>query len=82
MRGMVSLDPSGEGVSQPGYATVYMPRFKAGRNRFPASCIQMYDSEQLAVEAAREDDKRFPALVIGPSKSSEGQLIYYLVKWV
>lgn len=82
MRGMVPLDPSGDGVSQPEYATVYMPKFKASRNRFPASCVQTYDSGQASIDAARDDDKRFPALVVGPSKSSEGQYIYYLVKWL
>lgn len=82
MRGMVPLDPSGEGVSQPQYATVYMPKFKTGRNRFPASCVQVCGDEQEAVDTASGDEKRFPAIVAGPSKSSEGQFIYYLVKWL
>lgn len=82
MHGMVPPDPSGEGVSQANYATVYMPKFKPSRNRFPASCVTPYASEQAAVEAAREDTKRFPAIVQGPSKSSEGQFIFYLIRWL
>ncbi len=82
MHGIVPLDPSGEGVSQPGYATVYMPKFKANRNRFPASCVQPCATGQEAIEAAQDDARRFPALLIGPSKSSEGQFIYYLVRWL
>ncbi|WML91664.1 hypothetical protein RCF98_04820 [Thiothrix lacustris] len=82
MRGMVPPDPSGSGISQTVYATVYMPKFKPSRNRFPASCITAYASEQEAIEAAEGDSKRFPAVIQGPSKSSEGQYIYYLWKWL
>jgi hypothetical protein len=82
MHGMVPSDPSGEGISQPAYATVYMPKFKKSRNRFPASCITVHDDAATALEAAQHDDKRFPAIVLGPSKSSEGQYIYYLLEWL
>lgn len=82
MHGMVPLDPSGEGVSQVVYATVYMPKFKASRNRFPASCVEIHATAQVATEAVQDDAKRFPAQVIGPSKSSEGQYLYYLVRWL
>lgn len=82
MHGMVPPDPSGEGISQTVYATVYMPKFKASRNRFPASCVTTYPTEQEAADSARIDDKRFPAILQGPSKSSEGQYIYYLRQWL
>jgi hypothetical protein len=82
MHGMVPPDPCGEGVSQETWATVYLPKFKPSRNRFPASCVTAYPNAQEAVAAARDDDKRFPALLQGPSKSSEGQYIYYLLKWL
>lgn len=51
------------GISQPVYATVYMPKFKPSRNRFPAACIQLCidaDEERLAAE----QDKRFAAVVL------------------
>lgn len=81
MQGMVPPDPDG-GVSKPAYATVYMPKFKPSRNRFPASCVALFASAEAAVVAACGDDKRFPAIVLGPSKSSEGQYLYYLVEWL
>lgn len=82
MQGMVPPDPSGIGVSQPVFATVYLPKFKPGRNRFPASCITPYPDAPAAIAAASTDSKRQPALVLGPSRSSEGQFIYYLVEWL
>lgn len=82
MRGIVPPDPCGEGVSQQHYATVYMPKFRKSRNRFPASCVEFFPDSQQAMQAATTDDKRFAAIVLGPSKSSEGQYIYYLVKWL
>ncbi len=82
MHGMVPPDPSGQGISQAAYATVYMPKFKTSRNRFPASCITVYATPQEALDAARDDAKRFAAIVQGPSKSSEGQYIFYLRQWL
>ena len=32
--------------------------------------------------AAKPAQRLFPAKVLGPSKSSEGQIIYYLVEWI
>ncbi|MBU0654764.1 MAG: hypothetical protein KJ914_06465 [Gammaproteobacteria bacterium] len=81
MRGMVPPDPDG-GVSRQIYATVYMPKLKPGRNRFPASCVEAHESAEAAITAAGSDSKRFPAIVLGPSKSSEGQYLYYLVEWL
>lgn len=82
MQGLVPPDPSGQGISQPAYATVYMPKFKASRNRFPAACIQICADADEAKHLAAEQNKRFAAVVLGPSKSSEGQLIYYLLEWL
>ncbi|WP_287600424.1 hypothetical protein [Thiothrix sp.] len=82
MHGRVPMDPSGVGISQMVYATVYMPKFKANRNRFPASCVDIHATAQAAIDAAQGDVKRFPAHVLGPSKSSEGQYLYYLVEWL
>ena len=81
MQGIVPPEPD-TGPSEQCFATVYMPKFKPSRQRFPASCVALMEDRQSAVEACRNDDKRFPALVVGPSKSSEGQYIYYLVSWL
>ena len=79
MRGFVPPDSETK-VSAERYAIVYVP--KRSRNRFPSGCVDVVESEQEAIEQSDKDNKRFPAIVLGPSKSSEGQLIYYLVQWL
>lgn len=79
MKGYVPLDPQGE-VSKLRYAVVYVPR--RSRSRFAASCVTVMESEQAARAAADPDNKRYAAKVMGPSKSSEGQSIYYLSEWL
>lgn len=79
MRGFVPPDPY-TNVSQVRFAVVYVPR--RSRNRFAASCVQICDSREEALSASDPDNKRFAAQVMGPSKSTEGQFIYYLVDWL
>ncbi len=86
MRGMVPMDPQ-TSVSQQQFALIYLPNkdrtTKKRRNkRFPASCVEVKESKSLAIEAAKVNDKKYAAIVIGPSKSSEGQYIYYLQAWL
>ena len=79
MKGMVPLDPQSE-VSQPRFAVVYVP--KRNRKRFAAKCVTVMDTQAEAMQAANPDEKMFAAIVVGPSKSSEGQYIYYLAQWL
>jgi hypothetical protein len=79
MRGMVPPDPDSE-ASSIEYAVVYVPR--RSRNRFAANCVEIKDCAADAVEAADPANKRYAARVSGPSKSSEGQYIYYLIEWL
>jgi hypothetical protein len=79
MRGLVPPDPETT-VSQVQYAVVYVPR--RSRNRFAASCVELVDDRDAALAAADPDNKRFAAQVVGPSKSTEGQFIYYLLEWL
>ena len=79
MRGFVPLDPDAK-VSAEHFAVVYVPR--RSRNRFPSGCVEIVETEQEAIKGGDESNKRYPARVIGPSKSSEGQLMYYLVHWL
>ncbi|MGB0846748.1 MAG: hypothetical protein ACPGSM_08480 [Thiolinea sp.] len=81
MRGMVPPECE-TGPSGQHYATVYMPKFKVGRQRFSAACIEVMADAESVTAACEGDEKRFPAVVVGPSKSSEGQYLYYLVKWL
>ena len=79
MKGFVPPDPE-TSVSSYQYAVVYVPR--RSRNRFSASCVQIKASAEQALAAADEDNKYFAARVMGPSKSSEGQYLYYLAEWL
>ena len=76
---MVPPDPQTK-VSLPRFAVVYVP--KRNRKRFPANCVEIVESKEIALESAAPDNKKFAAIVIGPSKSSEGQYIYYLSEWL
>ena len=79
MRGFVPADPY-TNVSEEHYAVVYVP--KRSRNPFPKGCVEVVESKDMAIEQSNIEKKLFPALVLGPSKSSEGQYIYYLVEWL
>ena len=79
MRGFVPPDPYTK-VSEEHYAVVYVP--KRSRNRFPKGCVEIVSSKEDALEQEDNDKKFYAARVLGPSKSSEGQYIYYLVEWL
>ena len=79
MRGYVPPDPDG-GVSKLQYAVVYAPRTK--RHRFSANCVEIMPSSEQAIAQSEPVNHTYPAKVLGPSKSSEGQYIYYLVEWL
>ena len=80
MRGFIPKD-SINGVSKQHIAVVYVP--KRSRNRFAANCVQVCDNIEDAKKLAIDNgDKYYPAHVLGPSKSSEGQILYYLVDWL
>ena len=75
----ISID-SDSSVVQTYFAVVYAP--KRTRGRFSENCVFIVKTEVDALEEADEDKKLFAAKVIGPSKSSEGQRIYYLDDWL
>lgn len=79
MRGFVPPDPE-TSVSEERYAVIRTPR--PTRKRFPAGCVEVVVDAKQAIEQAAGQPDLHPARVIGPSKSSEGQFIYYLVEWL
>ena len=79
LRGMVPPDPQ-TSVSTECYVVIFTPR--KDRKRFPAGCVEVFDSREAAIAAADPDNKKHAATVVGPSKSSEGQYIYYLLGWL
>lgn len=76
---MVPPDPQ-TGVSQERYAVIFTPR--QSRKRYPAGCVEIFKTLAAALAAADPENKRHAARVVGPSKSSEGQFIYYLINWL
>jgi len=44
--------------------------------------VELKENAEHAQAASDPGSKKFAAKVLGPSKSSEGQVIYYLLKWL
>lgn len=63
------------------YALVYAPK-RGRRARFPDNCVYIQADESSAIAAADQEKNLHAALVCGPSRSSEGFMLYYLVKWL
>jgi len=81
MRGFVPADPH-TNVSTLEFAVVYAPRRKANRNRIPQSCVELKENKEEALSQSNPESKRYAAQVLGPSKSSEGQYIFYVMEWL
>lgn len=78
MRG-IYLDPEAPVIEEQ-YAVVYVPR--RSRGRVPENSVEIMESESAARHHAAEDKKKFAAKVVGPSRSSEGLKMYYVVEWL
>jgi hypothetical protein len=62
------------------YAIVYAPR--KNRKRFPQNCVTIVADLKVAMQGIDTEKNLFPAKVLGPSRSSEGLMLYYLVEWL
>ena len=62
------------------FATIYTPSRR--RKRFPENCVKVVDSADAAIKAAAKEKDTHPAQVMGPSRSSEGFRLYYLIEWL
>ncbi|MFN3564705.1 MAG: hypothetical protein ACK4V1_01800 [Burkholderiaceae bacterium] len=80
MKGGVYLDPEAPHLVQRCFALVRARRGK--RQRFPEGVVEPVESAEVAL--ARQDPARdlHAAEVVGPSRSSEGFRLYYLVRWL
>jgi hypothetical protein len=75
----VIVDPESKSLGEH-FALIKTPR--RSRTRYPAACVTEVTSEQEARAGADLRRNLFAAVVYGPSPSSEGQRIYYLVRWI
>ena len=75
------LDPHPDAnVAERHFAVIYSPKRK--RDRFPSNNVTLFDSREEALEHEKPNEKHYAAEVIGPAKSSEGFVIFYLVQWL
>lgn len=63
-----------------GFAVVYTPTRR--RKRFPENCVTLFASAEEAIAEAEGKEDRHPAQVMGPSRSSEGFRLFYLIQWL
>lgn len=80
MKGGVYLDAEAPQLVQRQWAIVSVRR--GNRKRFAEGCVEVVASEPLAREGADPAQHRHAAEVMGPSRSSEGFRLYYLVRWL
>ncbi|HEX5675112.1 MAG TPA: hypothetical protein VFX83_07020 [Azonexus sp.] len=60
---------------------IYSPSGKK-RTRFPEGVVEIYASEDEALAHADPARHRHAAIASGPSRSSEGFKLFYLVRWL
>lgn len=78
MRGY-SLDPHPSiKVVTEQYAVVRIPRVK--RERVPANNVEIMDDLKMAIEKSDPKNHLYAAKVLGPSRSSEGVILYYILE--
>jgi len=75
----IIIDPESTSLKQR-YAVIRTPR--RSRLRYAEAIVHIVDSEQQALDEADIKNKCLPAIVYGPSVSSECQRIYYLLRWL
>lgn len=80
MKGGVYLDAEAPQLVQAHFAVVNVRR--GSRKRFSASSVDLKPDAEAALAAADPAQNRHAAEVMGPSRSSEGLQIYYLVRWL
>ncbi|MFZ5484011.1 MAG: hypothetical protein ACOZB0_07255 [Pseudomonadota bacterium] len=76
---LIGDDPAS--VLSTGPVVIYAP---AGRHRkrFPENCVTAYANELEARTAAKPELGYHAAIASGPSRSSEGFRLYYLLRWL
>ncbi len=80
MKGGVYLDAEAPQLVQACYAVVNVRR--SSRKRFPESCVEVMADAATAIARSDPAHNLHAAEVMGPSRSSEGFRLYYLVRWL
>ena len=83
MKGGVYLDDEAPNLVQQHVALVQAsPTIRGKRKRFPENCVEPVASAEEAMRRADPAHNLHAAEVMGPSRSSEGFNLYYLVRWL
>ncbi len=78
---MPIIDPESD-VIQEQFALVYAPKRGGRKTRFPKNCVEIFPDWESLIKRDNQEAGYHPARVLGPSKSSEGLMMYYLVEWL
>ena len=73
------IDPDTD-IARECYAVVKAPN--RNRKRFPENCVSVVASADAALAAADVGKKLILGVLFGPSRSSEGIRLFYLVRWL
>ena len=76
---MLTLDPLSDLVDEH-VAVIYTPSQR--RKRFPDNCVTIVETIESARAQASQTENLHAAMVMGPARSSEGFMLYYLVRWL
>ena len=60
------------------FAVVRIPRIK--RERVPANNVEVAEDLDIAIEKSDPSNHLYAAKVLGPSRSSEGMTLYYILE--
>lgn len=80
MKGGLTLDPEAGQLVTRAWAVVHARR--GSRKRFAEGCVELLPSAEAALARADPARQQHAAEVMGPSRSSEGVRLYYLVRWL
>ena len=80
MKGGVYLDAEAPQLVQARFAVVNVKR--GSRKRFAENCVTVVADADAALAGADPEQNLHAAEVMGPSRSSEGFNLYYLVRWL
>ncbi len=75
----IVIDPASTSLDQ--HLALVLTK-RRSRKRFPEGCVTLMENEADAIEAAQPEKNLYAAVVYGPSPSSEGLRLYYLVRWL
>lgn len=75
----VIIDPESKSLRER-FVLIKAPR--RSRARYPEGCVTLMEDAAAAPAGADPSHNLYPAIVYGPSHSSEGQRVFYLIQWL